>query len=161
MLMALDAISPARVGPPVARMGAKWGASRMVGARGAGSQAVTPVYRGLQPGRDRVSAEPARRADPAADVEIRLHPIPTPDAKPYIIVVGPDGALWFCESGTAKIGRLDQSTGRFTEFATPTESSRPIGIIPGPDGNLWFCENAANQIGRITPQGAFSEFALP
>src|SRR5215471_13634240 len=105
----------------------------------------------------RVSVEFAR----AAEVEIVLHPIPTPDAKPYIIVVGPDGALWFCESGAAKIGRLDPHSGTFTEFATPTPDSRPIGIIPGADGNLWFCENGANQIGRITPQGAITEFALP
>ena len=41
-----------------------------------------------------------------ADVEIVLHPIPTPDSKPYIIVLGPDQHLWFCESGTSKIGRL-------------------------------------------------------
>src|SRR5690242_8834619 len=101
----------------------------------------------------RVTAEFARRADPAADVEIVLHPIPTPDAKPYITVVGPDGRLWFCESGTGKIGRLDLDDGTFSEFPTPTANSRPIGIIPGPDGNLWFCENAANQIGRITPHG--------
>src|ERR1700681_2666337 len=97
-----------------------WVPRRKARREDAGSRAAAPVYRGLKPGRDRVSAEPARRADPAADVEIRLHPIPTPDAKPYIIVVGPDGALWFCESGTAKIGRLDPSTGGFTEFATPT-----------------------------------------
>jgi virginiamycin B lyase len=94
-------------------------------------------------------------------VEIVLHPIPSVDAKPYIIVVGPDGNLWFCESGTAKIGRLDPRSLRFTEFATPTPNSRPIGIIPGADGNLWFCENAANQVGRITPTGVITEFPLP
>src|SRR6476620_5115854 len=88
----------------------------------------------------RVTAEFARNVSP--EVEIVLHPIPTPDAKPYIITVGPDGLLWFCESGTAKIGRLDQDSGAFTEFPTPTPNSRPIGIIAGPDGNLWFCENA-------------------
>jgi streptogramin lyase len=30
------------------------------------------------------------------------------------------------ESGTAKIGRLDPNSGRFSEFATPTANSRPI-----------------------------------
>ena len=47
-----------------------------------------------------MSVQSARRVGPTADVEIVLHPIPTPDAKPYIIVVGLDTRLWFCESGT-------------------------------------------------------------
>src|SRR5262249_933576 len=131
--------------------------------RRAGTLSDGPVYRVLQVrgGRDRVSARVLHRADAAADVEIRLLPIPTPDAKPYIIVVGPDHRLWFCESGTRQSGRPAPDTEEFTEFPTPTPNSRPIGIIPGPDGNLWFCENAANQIGRITPHGAITEFALP
>src|SRR5438105_6188873 len=85
-----------------------------------------------------------------AEIEIVLHPIPTPDSKPYIIVFGPDQHLWFCESGTSKIGRLNPANGAFTEFATPTPDSRPIGITSAADGALWFCENAANKIGRIT-----------
>ena len=39
------------------------------------------------------------------------HAIPTPGAKPYLITPGPDGAIWFAESGTGKIGRLDLGTG--------------------------------------------------
>src|SRR5262249_59667920 len=55
-----------------------------------------------------------------ADVEIVLHPIPTPQSKPYIIVFGPDRHLWFCENGTSKIGRMNPSNGSFIEFDTPT-----------------------------------------
>ncbi|HTZ01159.1 MAG TPA: hypothetical protein VMC05_02415, partial [Xanthobacteraceae bacterium] len=64
-------------------------------------------------------------------VTIREHKIPTPDAKPYIAAEGPDGALWFCESGAAKIGRFDPDIGTFTEFALPTANATPIGIIAG------------------------------
>src|SRR5262249_9625262 len=96
-----------------------------------------------------------------ADVEIVLHPIPTPESKPYIIVFGPDRHLWFCESGTSKIGRMDPGNGRFIEFDTPTPNSRPIGITPAADGALWFCENAGNRIGRITTSGAVTEFPVP
>src|SRR5204863_9981328 len=84
-----------------------------------------------------------------AEVESVLHPIPTRDSKPYIIVFGPDQHLWFCESGTSKIGRMNPNNGSFTEFDTPTPNSRPIGITPAPDGALWFCENACNRTGRI------------
>src|SRR5262249_17510138 len=69
-----------------------------------------------------------------ADVEIVLHPIPTPQSKPYIIVFGPDQHLWFCESGTSKIGRMNPSNSSFIEFDTPTPNSRPIGITPAADG---------------------------
>src|SRR5207244_7717064 len=69
-----------------------------------------------------------------ADVEIVLHPIPTPQSKPYIIVFGPDRHLWFCESGTSKIGRMNPGNGSFIEFDTLTPNSRPIGIVPDADG---------------------------
>src|SRR5258707_4859798 len=95
-----------------------------------------------------------------ADVEIVLHPIPTPQSKPYIIVFGPDQHLWFCESGTSKIGRMNPGNGSFIEFDTLTPNSRPIGITPAADGALWFCENAGNRIGRITTSGAITEFPL-
>ncbi|HTV30968.1 MAG TPA: hypothetical protein VMF32_24750, partial [Xanthobacteraceae bacterium] len=86
-------------------------------------------------------------------VTIREHRIPNPGAKPYIAVEGPDGALWFCESGTAKIGRFDPDRATFTEFALAAKTATPIGIVAGGDGNLWFCEKAINRIGRITLQG--------
>ena len=35
------------------------------------------------------------------------HRAPTPGAKPYICVLGEDGCIWFCASGTSRIGRLD------------------------------------------------------
>src|SRR5262245_23402956 len=106
-------------------------------------------------------AAPSVHARSAPEVEIALHPIPTPDSKPYIIVFGPDRHLWFCESGTSKIGRLNPADGSFVEFDTPTPDSRPIGITPAADGALWFCENAGNRIGRITTAGAITEFPLP
>ena len=93
-------------------------------------------------------------------VTIREHKIPSADSKPYIAVEGPEGALWFCESGASKIGRLDPDRGTFTEFALPTKNATPIGIALGGDGNLWFAEKAADKIGRLTPRGDIAEFAL-
>src|SRR3979409_420249 len=95
-----------------------------------------------------------------ADVEIVLHPIPSPGSKPYIIVFGPDRQLWFCESGAGKIGRVNPHNGRIGGVAPPAPDSKPIGITPAADGALWFCENAGNRIGRITTSGAITEFPL-
>src|SRR5262249_14783053 len=94
------------------------------------------------------------------DVDIVLHPIPSPDSKPYIILHGPDRQLWLCESGTSKIGRMNPDDGSFVEFDIPTPNAKPIGIIPAADGALWFCENAGNRIGRITTDGTVTEFPL-
>ena len=70
---------------------------------------------------------------PLSRVTIREHRIPSADAKPYIAVQGPDGHLWFCESGASKIGRFDPDRATFTEFDLPTKSATPIGITPGAD----------------------------
>lgn len=67
---------------------------------------------------------------------IREHRIPTRDSKPYIAVEGPDGNLWFCESGASKIGCFDPHTESFREFALPVADSTPIGIATGADHNL-------------------------
>jgi streptogramin lyase len=73
---------------------------------------------------------------------------------------GPDGNLWFTESGAAKIGRIT-TDGIVTEFALADRSSRPVGITPGPDGNVWFAGDSANKVGRITTDGTITEFAIP
>jgi len=83
----------------------------------------------------------------------RAHRIPTPGAKPYIVTVGPDDNIWFCASGTGKIGRLTLDDDRVTEFSVPTPGAEPIGIAGGSDGNLWFTEYGAHRMGRITVAG--------
>jgi virginiamycin B lyase len=94
-------------------------------------------------------------------VTFREHAIPSPGSRPYIFTFAADGALYVCESGAGKIGRLSLADGRFSEFAIPTPESRPIGITEGGDGNLWFTENGGHKIGRITLAGAITEFPLP
>src|ERR1700741_3577044 len=95
----------------------------------------------------------SRSTQTGAAVNIVLHHIPSVDSKPYIIVVGPDDHLWFCESGASKIGRFNPNERSFVEFDTPTPNSRPIGIVPGADGNLWFCQSAVDQVARVTLAG--------
>ena len=71
---------------------------------------------------------------------IREHKIPTSDSGPYIVVEGPDGNLWFCESRAGKIGCFNPDTGVFREFPLPDRDYMQIGIALGADGNLWFTE---------------------
>ena len=86
--------------------------------------------------------------------------IPTGSSNPTGVIAGPDGASWFTESNTGKIGRVTTS-GAFTEYSTPTPNSTPLAIVSGPDGALWFIESTANNIGRITTSGVITEFPVP
>jgi len=54
-------------------------------------------------------------------------------------VGGPDGALWFTEYNTGKIGRITTS-GEFTEFETSGVGTAPMHIVVSPDKKLWFTE---------------------
>jgi streptogramin lyase len=83
---------------------------------------------------------------------IREHRIPTPGSKPYIITPGPDGNLWFCESGASKIGRITPD-GQITEFPLPTPKAGPNGMILAPDGNVWFSESDKRGL-TVVGQGA-------
>ena len=88
-----------------------------------------------------------------APAQITQFSIPTPSARAGGITLGPDGALWFTEGGTAnKIGRIT-TDGSFFEYPIPASNSGAIGITAGPDGALWFTEGNANKIGRKFPTG--------
>lgn len=96
-----------------------------------------------------------------AQITITEFPVPTAASRPYTIVAGPDGNLWFTESVGNKLGRITPS-GSITEFPVPTAGSGPYGIAVGPDGNIWFTERFADQIGRFVPAtGNFTEYPIP
>jgi parallel beta-helix repeat protein len=114
--------------------------------------------------------------------------IPTPESIPVGIAAGPDGNLWFTESGTNQVGRISPA-GAITQFAVPKTALAPsvpssvTGLPPsflpvydailspgntapavikaGPDGNLWFTEAIGNVVARITPAGAITQFLVP
>jgi streptogramin lyase len=80
---------------------------------------------------------------------------------PESITAGPDGAMWFTEFWTNRIGRLTTS-GTLTEFPIPQPDSAPRGIVTGPDGNIWFVEStrARPAIARLDRDGLITEFPL-
>jgi virginiamycin B lyase len=95
-----------------------------------------------------------------AQVTIDQFPVPTGGSRPYTIVAGPDGALWFTESIGNKIGRITTG-GSFKEYPVPTADSGPYGIATGPDGNIWFTERFGDQIARFKIAGqGITEFPI-
>jgi virginiamycin B lyase len=84
-------------------------------------------------------------------------PLPAQYSYPFGITRGPDGNVWFVETGSgtaagsaARIGRMTPN-GTLTEFPIPTANPGPGWITAGPDGNLWFTEGlySVTQIGRV------------
>jgi sugar lactone lactonase YvrE len=97
---------------------------------------------------------------PARGQQITEFPTPSRLSDPVFITLGPDGALWFTESGLGKIGRIT-TNGVITEFPATAQANNVQGIASGSDGNLWFTEIDANAVGRITTAGVVTEFPLP
>src|SRR2546421_214635 len=85
-------------------------------------------------------------------------------SKPFAIAAGPDGNLWFTDSGSTRaIGMINPTTHAISEFGTANglnAGSSPQGIAAGPDGNLWFTDQGSTPaIGRINPTThAINEF---
>lgn len=84
---------------------------------------------------------------------------------PTGIVSGPDGALWFAETGANAIGRITTSGAVTVYPITPPDLNHysnhvPNSITVGADGALWFGEGAGPVIGRITTAGVVTEYNL-
>jgi virginiamycin B lyase len=77
-------------------------------------------------------------------------PVPTLGANPYDVAVDADGIVWFTESGeSGAIGRLDPTTGAFTETPVPGGSPRHIAVSS--DGKVWFTDRFNHRVGYLDP----------
>jgi len=85
--------------------------------------------------------------------------VPTAGSYPDGITGGPDGAVWFTEYFSGKIGRIS-SAGIIQEYALPAAGQSPVTISSASDGALWFTEGASS-IGRITTTGVITEYSVP
>ncbi|MBD3007635.1 alpha/beta hydrolase fold domain-containing protein [Streptomyces sp. 5-10] len=88
---------------------------------------------------------------------VRVFTVSDPDAGPYALTDGPDGALWFTLVHQGAIGRRD-ADGRITVHSV---GAKPTMIAQGPDGALWFSEYGTHRIGRIAMDGTTSSFVPP
>jgi streptogramin lyase len=105
---------------------------------------------------------------PAAGNAQHFTPFPLPDCHCNgraitAITAGPDGNLWYVDTGAALVGRITTS-GVVTEFPLSHPVTQLSSIVAGTDGALWFGEALADNsgvIGRITTAGVIShEFAV-
>lgn len=100
------------------------------------------------------------RLDPKSG-KVTLKEVPTPHALPYGIIVGPDGAAYFCEFGSNKIGRIHPGTLEITEYTLP-EGARPRRLTNNPDRSIYYSDFARGFLGRLDPQsGRVEEWRSP
>ncbi len=90
-----------------------------------------------------------------------LKPAPTPDSRPYGIVVNSKGIPFFDLFGTNKIGSIDPSTMEIREYPLP-EGARPRRIEVDRGDIIWYTDYARGYLGRLDPAtGRVEEFASP
>jgi uncharacterized repeat protein (TIGR03803 family) len=84
--------------------------------------------------------------------------LPNQGSFPGWSTLGPDGAVWFAQPYSSRIGRID-TNGVITSCPTP-QGAQPQGIVTGPDGNLWFVEAGTFNIAKMTTQCAITEYSV-
>jgi uncharacterized repeat protein (TIGR01451 family) len=88
------------------------------------------------------------------------YPLSNVSAAPQGIIAGPDGALWFTEQYTGKIGRITTSGASIVEYPVTTSGDQMYGIAAGADNALWFIEYSSSRIGRISTAGVVTEYPV-
>jgi streptogramin lyase len=83
--------------------------------------------------------------------------VPTAASGPMGITVGADGALWFVENRTGRIGRV-RTDGLVTDYAAAPALSAPRDIASGSDTALWFTLPGSAHLGRMTTFTNESEY---
>lgn len=93
-------------------------------------------------------------ASPLLGQVIEEFDIPTPNAGPFWIARGPDGAMWFTMSGSRSIGRVT-AAGAMT--AQSTGGATPLLLTPNGDGKtLNFTIANSSEVGYVSPDGGVS-----
>jgi virginiamycin B lyase len=86
------------------------------------------------------------------------HPIPSENAKPEGITLGPDRRMWFTEWNTGNVGAI-AATGTITEYPIGFSPSRAVGIVTN-GKHLWVSTDY-DGVCKMSVKGAASCISLP
>lgn len=97
-----------------------------------------------------------------ADESVDLIKVPTAQARPYGIVVAPDGTPWVALFGTNKLATIDRESMTLTEHPLPRAEARPRRLGVTDDGRVWYVDYAGGYLGVYRPgDKSVTEWALP
>jgi virginiamycin B lyase len=121
--------------------------------------AFTAPPRGLA--RPTTAATHTARTSKVLQAQVKVYPMPVPEADLMQPAVDASGHVWFGEMGTNRLGRLDSISGRVDSWAPPGGQFGIMAVAVARDGTVWFTEQSANYIGRFDPRtGAFKTYPL-
>lgn len=93
---------------------------------------------------------------------IKLATVPTPDARPYGMVVNSKGVPFFVEFNSNKLASIDPETMEIREYVLPNPGARPRRIAITPDDVLWYTDYVRGYLGRFDPKtGKATEWPSP
>jgi virginiamycin B lyase len=94
--------------------------------------------------------------------KVELIKVPTANARPYGIVVAPDGAPWVALFGTNKLASIDPASLALTEHALPFDDARPRRLLVATNGAIFYGDYARGELGRLDPAiGRIKTWPLP
>jgi len=94
--------------------------------------------------------------------EIKIVAVPTPNARPYGIVLDSRGRPWIDLFGTNKIATVDPATMQLREFPLPNAQARPRRIAVTSDDMVWYVDYMRGFLGRLDPRtGIVQEWRNP
>jgi len=94
--------------------------------------------------------------------KVQLVRVPTPNARPYGIVVDSKNRPWFNEFGSNKIATIDPKTMALKEYELPNARARGRRIALTADDRVWYVDYARGFLGRLDPvSGRVQEWPMP
>ena len=100
------------------------------------------------------------RLDPQTGA-IKLKRPPTPNSRPYGIVVNTKGIPFYCEFGTNRLASINPETMEMTEYLLP-EGARPRRLAVGSGDMVYYTDFARGYLGRLDPnERRIEEWASP
>ena len=101
------------------------------------------------------------RLDPRTG-EIKLITSPTPNSRPYGIMINSKGIPFIVLFGTNKVAAIDPQTLAVREYTLPDPKARPRRLVITSDDVIWYTDYARGYLGRLDPAtGQVTEWPSP
>jgi virginiamycin B lyase len=97
-----------------------------------------------------------------SDRAIDSIPVPIPDARPYGIIVAPNGVPWVALLGTNQLAAIDPATLKLRLYPLPDEDAAPRRLVATSRGQIYYVDYSRGFLGHLDPDtGAIREWPAP